>query len=201
MANEPFEIIAAPFEVYVAPVGTTFPDVDTAPSAPWALLGTSGNKNITEDGITLTHGQEFAHDEFRFYGTTGARKAVRTSEDLTIEFVLADLSLEQYTYALNGASVTDTPAGSGTPGTRSIPLHSGPDVQEYALLLRGPSAYGDGWNCQYQVPRAYQAGAPAPALTKGEPAALQFSFMALEDQDAAAGEEFGLLVMQDATAL
>lgn len=200
MSTEPFSLIVGPFEVYLAPVGTAFPDVDTAPGVAWSLLG-EGSKDITEDGVTVTHDQNIEHDNFRGLGTTGSRKAVRTSEDLMIEFTLANLTLEQYSYAMNGASVVSTPAGSGTPGTRSIALHQGADVATFAMLVRGPSAYGDGWNCQYQVPRCYQSDNPAPQFNKGEPAGLKFAFRALEDSDAAPGEEFGVLVMQDAAAL
>ena len=34
--SAPYEVIAAPFTVYAAPVGTAFPQVDEVPGAPWA---------------------------------------------------------------------------------------------------------------------------------------------------------------------
>ena len=31
---KPYEIVAAPFTLYIAPIGTDFPDIDEAPSSP-----------------------------------------------------------------------------------------------------------------------------------------------------------------------
>ena len=74
-------------------------------------------------------------------------------------------------------------------------------VTENALLLRGNmSPEGAGFAMQYQVPRVYEDGKPAPVFKKGKPAELALSFVALEDEDASAGEEFGTLVVQTADA-
>lgn len=196
---KPYEIIISPFEVFMAPEGTSFPDVDETPAAPWALLGTNGVKNYSEDGVTVTHEQTV--EQHRTLGSTGPMKAKRTEESLMVEFVLEDLSLEQYAKILNNVSVADTPAGAGTPGIRTIPLRQGSDVATFAVLVRGPSAYADGFVSQYQIPRVYQGANPAPAFTKGEAAGLQVQLVALEDPNAASdAERFGLLVMQDAAA-
>lgn len=198
----PFEIIHGPIEVYIAPTGTAFPDVDEAPSGSWTLFGASGAKNIDNEGLTISHPQTIERDAFRMLGTTGARKAVRTDEDLMIAFTLYDLTAEMYSYALNGNAVLDTAAGAGTPGTRIVNLHQGADVAVYALLVRGEkSPYGDGWNMQYCVPVCYQNGSPEVVYSKDGPAGLAFEFVALEDPDAVEGEEFGYLEEQDATAV
>jgi hypothetical protein len=203
MSNSaPYEIIVGPFEVYLAATGTAFPDVDETPGVAWTLLGAGGKKDMNESGVTVTHEQTVERDAFRMLGTTGARKAVRTSEDLMVEFVLHDLTPEMYSYALNGNAVTTTAAGVGTPGTRSIPLHQGMDVTLYAMLVKGQtSPYGDSpLATQFQVPVCYQDENPAPVFAKGEPAGLAFKFVSLEDPNASEGSEFGTLVVQDAVA-
>lgn len=196
--SAPFEIIAAPFELYVAPVGSAFPAVDEVPdSSDWTLVGTSGDLNYTEDGVTVEHTQTLTY--FRSLGSTGARKATRTEEEQKISLVLADLTPEQYALALNGNIVTPTDAAPGVPGSKKIGLTRGTTVRQYALLLRGPSPYMEDGVAQYEVPVAVQSGNPKPVFRKGvdQPADLALEFMALEDPDAASADErFGRLVAQ-----
>lgn len=193
---EPYEIVAGPLQLWLAPVGTAFPDVDEDPdSEDWTLIGTSGDENYSEDGVTVTHSQTI--EQARPAGSTGPRKAWRTGEDLTIALVLWDITPEQYAAALNGNEVTTTAAGSGTAGTKKIGLSRGHEVTCYALLARGTSPEGDGFAAQYEVPRCYDAGNAAPVFRKGTPAALALEFTALEDPNAASDDErFGRLVAQ-----
>jgi len=198
---KPYEIIMSPFEVYLAPVGEPFSDVDDTPAGNWVKLGTNGKQNYSEDGVTVTHEQTLSQK--RTLGTTGPIKVKRTEENLTIAFVLEDLSMEAYGKVLNNVTPTDTPAASGVPGTRDINLRQGGDVSLFALLCKGlVSPYGDSWATQYEVPRVYQSENPAPVFNKGDAAGLACQFTALEDPDAATeAERFGKLVAQDADAL
>jgi len=197
---EPYEILISPYEVWLAPVGESFPDVDTTPGGNWGLLGANGKFNIAEDGVTVTHNQTI--EKKRTVGSTGPVKAVRTEEDLMISFILLDMTLEAYRKTLNDVTVTDTAAGSGTPGYREITLRQGREVAVFAMLVKGKSPYGDDWYGQYQIPKVFVSGNPTPKFNKADEAALAFEFTALEDPDAASEEErFGKLVMQDATAL
>jgi hypothetical protein len=197
--SAPFEIIAAPFTVYLAPRGEAFPDVDDSPSGTWFKLGSSGAKNYGEEGVTVGHSQTL--EQFRTLGSTGPVKAFRTEEGLTIGLMLHDLSLEQYRRALNDLSVETTAASSGVPGSKALPLLRGSTVAEYALVLRGDvSPAGEGFAMQYQVPRVFVSSEPEVLFTKGEPAGLSIEFTAIEDQNASQGEEFGKLVIQTADA-
>lgn len=198
---EPYEIIAAPFTVWFAPVGEAFPAIDAAPGGNWAMIGTSGDKDYNEEGVTVSHPQTTT--KFRGLGSTGPRKAWRTEEDLMIRFQLHDISLEQYKHALNGNAVTATAAGSGTAGFKKIGLHQGLDVTRLAVLVRGDaSAYGAGYKGQYEAPICFQSGSPEPVFRKGEPAGLQLEFTALEDPSAASdAERFGRLIFQHQAAL
>lgn len=197
---QPYEIIMSPYEVYLAPEGEAFPDVDEAPAGNWALLGTNGKFNYSEDGVTVSHEQTTS--PHRTLGSTGPVKATRTEENLLVSLILEDLTAEEYAKILNNVSVTSTAAGVGTPGTKDITLRQGRDVSTFALLVKGISPYGDTWSAQYQVPRCFQNGNPAPVFNKGDAASLEVEFMALEDVNASTeAERFGKYVAQDADAL
>tara|TARA_R110002124_G_scaffold256146_2_gene421796 strand:+ start:2959 stop:3558 length:600 start_codon:yes stop_codon:yes gene_type:complete len=192
---EPYEIIGAPFTLWLAPVGEAFPLIDAAPAGNWIKVGTNGDRNYSDDGVTVAHSQSL--EKARPVGSTGPVKAWRTEEDLMIRLSLWDMTLEQYAKALNDVEITTTAAGSGTAGFKAMGLSQGQEVTTYALLVRGISAYGGGYAAQYEVPRCYQSGNPEPVLTKGKPAALDLEFTALEDLDTSSdAERFGRLVMQ-----
>jgi len=195
-----FEIIAAPFTLWLAPVATAFPLLSAAPGAGWTKVGTSGDRNYSDDGVTVAHSQTL--ETARPAGATGAVKAWRTEEELVISLTLWDMTLEQYAAALNGNAVATTAAGTGTIGTKTIGLSQGREVTAYALLARGPSAYDDGFLSQYQVPRCYQSGNPQPVFSTAGPAGLELEFTALEDLAAAVAEErFGKHVVQHQAAI
>jgi hypothetical protein len=196
----PYEIIAAPFTLWVAPVGTAFPAVDEDPAVEWIKIGTSGDLNETEEGVTVEHAQSF--NFWKAAGDSGSRKVFRTSEDLKIRTTIADLTLEQYRYALNGNALTTTAAASGVPGTKKVGLSRGLTVDTRALLMRGPSPYMADGILQFEVPIAVQTGQPQPVFRRDQPAALALEFAALVDPDAASVDErFGRIVAQTAVAL
>lgn len=197
--SAPYEVVAGSAELWLAPVGESFPDVDETPSGNWAKVGTTGDLNYAEDGVSFEHSQSMEY--WRALGSTGPRKAFRTEEDQVLKLTLVDISLEQYKHVLNENTVTTTPAGVGTPGTKSIGLLRGTTVTQRALLLRFASAYGDGLTAQYQVPVAVEEGSPEVVFRKNEPVGLAIAFRALEDPDAgSASERFGTLVVQTAEA-
>jgi hypothetical protein len=196
----PYEVIAAPYSLYVAPVGSAFPAIDAAPSSPWTLVGTSGSLNYMDDGVTIAIPQEI--EKWRSLGDTGPRKVFRVSEDLMIRVVLADLSLEQYRHALNMNAVTTVAAGAGTAGYKKLGLSRGSDVAQRALLVKGPSPYmADGF-MQYECPLAFQTGSPEVVKRKNTPAGLALEWTAIIDPNALSPDErFGRIVAMTTVAL
>lgn len=196
----PYEILAGPLDIWLGPTGTAFPLLSAAPAGPWAMVGTAGKRNYSDDGLAVQHSQKI--DTATPAGAIAPVKAWRTEEGLIISVTLWDMSLEQYTTALGGAAPTTTAPGAGTPGMKKIGLSRGPDVVTYSLLARGMSAYGDGWKAQYEVPVCFQNASPKPAFAKGKPSGLELEFMALEHSAAATElERFGRLIMQHAAPL
>lgn len=187
---EPFEIMAVPFDVYLAPAGTGKPDLGDdveASGSEWTKLGVRGADEYDEAGITVTHEQSV--NLYRGLRGTGPVKAFRTSEGLTLGLTLNDLTPESYAKVVNDATVD---ASSGN--SKAVALHQGPQVATFALLARsvdGP--LGDGAPCQYWVPKVFQSANPAVVHKKGTPAGLALVFTALENLDALSDDErFGV---------
>lgn len=169
---QPYQIIAGPAKVYVAPVGTAFPAIDADESAfatQWIPLGQ------TDGGVKVSHAQTIV--PLRTDQVTAPVKMVRSEEDLEITFSLAELTLEHYAVVLNQVGAVE----EGVAGEKSINLYrGGSGVETFALLVRGDqlSPYGP-YNLQYEVPSAYQGGAPETEYTKDAKSLLACSFMAI----------------------
>ncbi len=190
--SAPFELVTGPFEVYIAPVGESFPAVTLEPPVGnWVLLGTLGDTNYGEEGVTVQHTETV--EDFRSLGSTGPVKSFRTEEDLLISFMLHDLTLEEYARALNFGTVATAS------DDKTLPMYQGQEVAYRALLLRGndKGAYGAGYNFQYQIPRVREDSAPEVIFTKGTPAGLALVFRTMIDLSAATdGARFGLIRQQ-----
>lgn len=194
----PHEIVAAPLEVFLAPLGETFPAVDEEPAGEWERLGASGPENIGDDGVSVAHPQTV--EEWRGQSVQPV-KAFRTEEGLVLTFTLHDLSPTNYARILNDAEITQTSPGVGTAGTDEFPLARGSFIGVFAVLARGVSPVDNTLKAQYQLPHARPGGEPTVVWQKGTPAGLAFELSALVDQDAATERErFGKLVIQTAEA-
>jgi len=190
----PFEIIGAPLTLWAAPIGTAFPIISAAPGAAWTRLGTNGDRNYENGGVTVNHSRSY--DKVRTAGATGPVKAFLSEEDLMFGVTLLDITLEQYAYALNGNTITTVAPATGVPGTKRIGLSEAPGLtREYALLARGLSPYNEALPLQFEVPRCFQSGSPQPVFRKGgSGAGLALQFTALENLSATSAEErFGLI--------
>ena len=193
----PLEVVAAPFEIWIGPVGESFPAIEDTPTGNWVKIGTSGNRSITEDGVTVQHQQTI--EQFRSLGSTGPIKAFRTEEGLIITFAIADITLENYKHALGQNTVTDTPVG-GNAGFRDIDIYQGLDLDQRALLVRGLNAspYLADTDIQWQVPVVYENGSPEIVSQKGTPIVIALEYIAIEDPNAStADDRFGKIIMMD----
>jgi len=193
MAMDPREIVVGSLDIYLAAAVEAEDDVDTTPTGNWALLGTSGDENYTEDGVTITHSQTLR--QTRAVGATGPLKVNRQEEELMVALVLMDMNLAQLTKLLNNTSVsTDT-----EPNIDYIGLRRGPDVTELSLIAKGVGLSPSGnYPIQLYIPRCYNgADSMAPVFSKGGEVGYSAEFHALEYQSAATAEErFGRWVIQ-----
>ncbi|KKN41035.1 hypothetical protein LCGC14_0727230 [marine sediment metagenome] len=176
----PFEIIAGPAEVYLAPVSTVFPgievsDADNGIGQPFEFFISLGR---TDGGVTVTFDQSI--QLIRTDQVTGPVKAIRTEETLTVAFNLVDLNLENFAQALNKtvASVIDLTT------EKSILLYQGVAVQQFVMLVRGDSPYAANDFLQFELPVVVQTGSPSVAFIRDDKAVLETEWTVLEDQDA-----------------
>lgn len=179
---QPYEIICSPYTVFAAPVATAMPKVDATNAAVvsggWTQVGTSGNKNYSDTGVTVTHTQTVS--TFIPAGSTTVRKAWRVDEGLTIGFELADLSAAQYALIIDNVTVTPQVATTGLAADSHFEVMRGVQVNQYALLVRGISPFNESYTAQYEVAAAFQMGNPAPRFSKQGPALLVVEFHAYE---------------------
>lgn len=198
----PLEILTGPLKIYLAPVGEAMPAVDATPAGNWLVLGTSGEKSYSEDGVTISQPQTI--EEIFVAGSTGPVKAVRTQEGLMVAVTIYDMTMEEYVRCINNVAATDVAAGLGTVGTRTTELRRGPDVVEFALVAKGLTSSPElaSVPAQFQILRAYVGGEPSLVFTKGKPVGLTMEFHALEDSTASTdAERFGQFVYQHQAAL
>lgn len=178
------EVLADAYEVYVAPSGTTFPKIDDefdTFNEAWKLLGTNGNLNYVDSGVVVTLNETVT--DFTGAGGTRPINGWRTAEGGTVALTLADCSIEQFSYVLDMATITDVAASSTAAGEKSISLDRGIQTFKYAILVRGlsPETTPDApMYAQFEIERAYQSTNQAPAYTKGTPAELAAEFTILQ---------------------
>jgi hypothetical protein len=198
----PYEVIAAPFVVYYAPVGEAFPLIDAVPAGNWTKIGTSGELNYTDDGVTWCRSSQEI-EEWYAGGDTGIRKVFRTKESQKVKFKLADMTLEQYRLALNMNAITTVAAGSGTAGYKKIGLSRGNDVAQRAILVRGDvSPYGDGSRCSTSCRSRSRPDAGSRARQERHAGGLSLEWTSIIDPNAStSAERYGRLVVQHQAAL
>ncbi len=186
--SKPYNVLVGVGTLYVAPAGTAAPLVSAEPAVAWVSLGE------TEGGVKVTKTQNI--ESFSSDQRTGKLKAVRTEEGVTIEANLTTATLENLANVMSG-TVTITPPGVAIPGIRTLQLHSGAEVNEYAFLFRGTSPYGV-FPGQFYVPRGYLDDDIEMEFTKDGMTLVPCKFEALEDLVAATeADRFGVVTYQD----
>jgi hypothetical protein len=174
MSCEPFAIVVGAGNVYLAPVGTAFPDTDETPAAAWAYLGSTD-----DNGVSVTQARTM---ELHFKGNSALpQKATLTEARETIKFALTEITVERYAMVLDNAAVTTVAAGSGTPGTKWFPVKpSSSCAPQFAMLIRGPSPVMDAF-AQYEYARVSPTGAIEAVYQKTGGTVLPCEFEAFED--------------------
>lgn len=194
----PYEVLVGSGTAYIAPVGTALPAPGEALTSPWVKIGASGDLNYDEStGIEFTVTEEIK--DWIPLGSNAPRKQFRTKESVSVKLSVADMTLEQITYALNGNSVSTVAAGAGTIGYKKIGLSKGQNITTYALIIRyNVSPYMAVGVMEYRHTLVQQTGQPKFVSKKAEPMLAELVFTALVDGAAAAGEDLGVWVAQNA---
>jgi len=178
--SEPNQVVFGPAEFWIAPVGTTFPEIDAAPIAPWSIIGVAGNKDITDEGITVRG----AVADARFRGLAGVtiRKMSLVSRDFEVSFKHADLSAEALAaaYGLAETDIEDDETSGGT-NIKRVTLPTSPKPFARAAILRcDQAAPGDEFVTQYNIFCANQVGGGEGMFSKSKPFDSMHSWVAVE---------------------
>lgn len=188
----PYSILVGVGTLYIAPSGTAMPALTASPSGAWRSLGE------TDGGVKVRKTQNI--EKFSSDQRTGNVKAVRTEEGVEVETNLHENTLENLADMID-QTVSVTAAGSGTIGKKTLKMHAGAEVAEYALLFRGDSPYGD-YPGQYYVPRGFIDEDIEMEYVKDGKTLIPMKFVALEDLNAATEDDrFGVIEYQHAAAL
>jgi len=173
------ELVNGPLEIYWGPVGETFTAIGASVAGNWVLLGTSGSKNYTEDGVKITGDK--VTEVWRSLGSPYPRKAHITEADIFVEVNLKDYTLTQLRTGLNQSTVTSDGGGFDW-----IPLDVGLDVNEIAIQIRGvgKSPLLSGGHIQWNLPRLFENGSREWDFVKGEPVGSTLVFQAIYDEGA-----------------
>lgn len=191
MSSEPYALVVGVGEVYLAAVGTTFPDTDETPGASWTYLGSTD-----DEGVSVTHTRD---KEIHFKGNSVLpQKATYSEARETIKFNLKEITVARYALVLDNAAVTSVAAGSGTPGTQYMLLKPGTNVPQFAMLVRGPSPVMDAF-AQYEYARVSPTGEVETVYAKKDGLVLPCEFEAFEDLNNAG--QFGTYRAQAAVAV
>lgn len=178
----PEEVLAFPLTVWLAPVGSTMPLVDAAPTTPWEVLGVEGDLNYDDTGVIVSHGETTF--DFVPAGSTMPAKRFRTAEELLTKLNLVDLSPATYAKVMNDAALTIVAASAGVAGYDSFSLFRGDQVNSFAVLLRGVSPVDNKLNMQYEVPKAFVSVNGDVTFNKGVVASLPIEIQMIRHSSA-----------------
>lgn len=168
----PHEVVAAPLTVWIAPVGTSFPNVwQDTPGGGWVRLGTEGSKNYSDAGVSVGHTEEVT--DFIPAGSTMPTKRFRVGESMMITLELVDIGPDAYAKVMNDSQITTVAKSAGTvAGNKSFSLYRGDQVKSYAVVLRGVSSVDNDLNLQYEFTQAGVSVNGEAVFNKGEPVML-----------------------------
>ena len=160
------------------------------PGASWTSLGeTDGGLAFTPKRTVKKHttDQSFA-----------PKKTTVLTKEIEVGFTLAQVTLERLATVLDGQTVSAVAAGSGTAGYKELTLSALATLPQYAMLIRVPSPYADGY-LQYMLPAVSPSGDQKMSYKKDDKTMIPTTWDVLEDPDNAG--EFGSIQAFTAEAL
>ena len=142
---------------------------------------------IEPGGITLEYQDDLEPIDLLKDMAPAAMRRVR--EQVQVQFTIMDMHLDTLARFMNGNSITDTAAVSGTSvGHQAMNITRGNGVAEFSLLFRGRSAYAAAtpgnaaWISQIWLPKMYCASI-SPITYSRSSLSYQVTCMSLQDSD------------------
>ena len=175
----------------------------------WMRLGTHQECSVTENGVNIQLPQSVSF--VRCAGEPGPQRAIRDTTELMIGLELLDWSAEAMKVVLDDAPISNTPDTDGVLPVRSIPLHRGRTMKEWAVVARGfglspymrevtPESGAlagiTQGNMQIHVPYMVQTGTGGSTFAAQAATTIPVEFTAIADQTAADGARYGHIYYQ-----
>lgn len=186
MANvSPYEILAARFNMFIAPAGTTIPALSTGEPAGFTKLGKNGYKNITIDGFFASNPNSY--EKFRSLGSPYPSKYFRTEADAMMRVTLADFRYEVLKFAFDDNDIAVSGAG---PYTKKIGLTVGLSPRPMRVIAYSAegSPYGN-LGARLVMRHAVCTAPQEFNFRRSGPVLVQISFEGMEEEGIADEEE------------
>lgn len=174
----PEEVLAFPMDLFIADVGTAFPDIADLIAdfdAAWVKLGKEASNDYDDQGVTLSFAEQVL--DFKPSGRTTAVKRFRTDETITAKVNIVDWSADTVGQLMNNPVQT-------LPHSKKISLYRGPKVAQYALLGRASSGENNDLNMHLLVPKAFVSVNGESPFTIGKVSMLPTEIMVALQTDA-----------------
>ena len=149
--------------LYVANVGTAFPEEDSTTATEWADVSSSwSDVGYSEDGWTLEYDKSF--EDIMVAEEIDPIKSVKTAQEIRITGTLAQASLSNLQTAFGGGTLTEDDTTNYSSGYDTLvpPATTGYGEKSLLLITEGPS----GNIRHFQIPRAVNVGAFSMAHQK-----------------------------------
>jgi len=187
------DILIGPGKLYVAPVSTANPDESTvgygtAWGGDWVSLGDL----IEGNPVTLTINEDVT--QVKTEQSTSPKNAVRTSREVIVKATLAEHSVVNLAYVLDGTAAT-TAAGAAQKGYSEIPFGTNSDLDFYKFGIEALRKDDDDGNepVRWFLHKGYFRLAGDIQYAKQNPTGVPIEITLLGDGSQSAGEELGIL--------
>lgn len=194
------DILIGPGRLYVAPTGEANPDettvgYGTAWGGNWVDLG-----DIIEGSpVVLSINEDVT--QVKTEQSTAPKNAVRTSREVMVSATLAEHSVTNMAYVLDGTAAT-TAAGASQKGYSDIPFGSNSDLDFYKFGIEAlrKDASDNNQPIRWFLHKGYFRLAGDVNYAKTAPTGVPIEITVLADGSQSAGEELGTLQIVTAAA-
>ncbi len=194
------DILIGPGKLYVAATGEANPDETTvAYGAAWGGNWVNLGDIIEGNPIVLALNEEVT--QVKTEQSTAPKNAVRTSREAVVRATLAEHSIVNMAYVLDGTAAA-TAAGAGQKAYSDIPFGSNSDLDFYKFGIEAlrKDTSDNNQPVRWFLHKGYFQLSGDVNYAKGSPTGVPIEITVLADGTQSAGEELGTLQIVTAQA-
>lgn len=195
------DILIGPGKLWLAPLAEANPDESTVIyGASWGGNWVNLGDILEGSPIVLSLAEEFT--KVYTEQSTAAKNAVRTRRETMIKATLAEHSVVNMAYVLQGTAATTAAAGGGQKGYSDIPFGTESDVDFYKFGIEALRKDSSDVNqpVRWFLHKGYIRLAGDINYAKKNPTGVPIEITILGDGTQSAGEELGILQIVTAAA-